>query len=173
LLDHAKGKHRRHLAETAVLLTEACCMPFYRLQVQMAITALERVLRSQDFATLEARASTFILDEEGRRSFKEILGLRHDLVHQGWLRGDADVASQAQQALMTAWILLDAAAAVLDTVENSTSYTAYLDAMVTRAKMKMHLSSALGSSAADRVDAEVAAELSSVHHKLMVRVDGS
>jgi hypothetical protein len=169
LAANAKSTPRkRYLRSVALHLSDACCVPMYATQLQMSVTAIERLLGTSTFEELKRRAHAFLVGDT-RTMFDGAIDARHKFVHQGVLPEDDELKQNAKNAITLAWLFLDIATAHLALAKSNEQYNLYLESQVALAKLADAMEQLAGEDSAAKIRTVAHDQLPEV--RLTVRQD--
>lgn len=144
LLNSSKqSKFEERLVGAALLTQDAACTPSEFSKLQMAVTAVERVLNTSSYQLLERRARCFVVSE--RPNIQTILAKRHELTHEGRTGDEQAIADVAQDAVALAWLLFDVATAFSEHF-NGEQFDRYVDALAVAHEIDSTVAALLGRS---------------------------
>lgn len=126
LTEDKHSKFRERLIGAALLTQDACCTPSEFAKLQMAVTALERLLNTSNYQLLERRAKCFFSGD--RPNIRVILEKRNQLTHEGRSEDEQTIMVTAREAVACAWTLFDIAVAFSEHF-NGEEFDKYVDAL--------------------------------------------
>lgn len=127
---------KQWLAELRIIgvrINDACCANLPQHRLQMAVSTIESLMRTQKFEVVQDRARTWGLATLNGPSFEEVLDARHQFVHKGRLPKDPE--KYATAGLVSAWILYDFACAFAMRYPSGDEWDAFLNHRVHNAKL--------------------------------------